>query len=192
MTIIIKQKSLIIRIILLIFIITNNSCDVAISPKGFRPDMLVENYKTTNFKNSRIEWILKAKRASYYFDEKRSIAENIQLYYYQDHKANATVKADKAIIYTDSRDIDLIGNVDMFSTSGNKLLTQKIRWDNKNEYLDTDEPIKILRNNGDIIEGIGLRADYNLEKYEIKKKVVAISRGMKDTLKKRQKSGNRN
>jgi LPS export ABC transporter protein LptC len=153
---------------------------------GFRPDMIVENYNTTSYKEGKLVWHLEAKKALYYYDERKSIAENIELHYYKNNKVSAIVKADSAVLFTESKDIDLIGNVDMISTTGNRLLTTKIRWNNKNGYLDTDEPVKILRKNGDKIEGLGLRADYNLDGYEIKKKVKAVSKNMsRSTVKKK-------
>ena len=149
--------------------------------------MLVNNYKTTSYKNGNIEWILQADKASYFYDEKRTIADKILLNYYKDDKETAVVEADRAIIYNDSMDIDLIGNVDMTSTTGNRLLTEKIKWNNSKGYLDNDEYIIITRKNGDIIEGDGLRADYNLETYEIKNNVKAvtsnINKGLEDKTK---------
>jgi LPS export ABC transporter protein LptC len=176
------------NLFLLKFIVTSSvfftsSCDNAIPLQtGFRPDMIVENYKTTNFKDGQVAWQLEAKKASYYLSEKKSIAENIVLHYYKDSKSSAIVKADSAVLFTESKDIDLIGNVDMVSVTGNRLLTTKIRWNNKNNYLDTDEPVLILRKNGDKIEGVGLKADYNLEGYEIKKKVKAVSKNMSGSM----------
>ena len=149
--------------------------------------MLVNNYKTTNYKNGNIEWILKADKASYFYDEKRTIAVNIILNYYNEDKETAVVKADRAIIYTDSMDIDLIGNVDMISTTGNRLWTEQIRWNNKNSYLDNDKYVKIKRKNGDIIEGEGLRVDYNLESYEIKNNVKAVTSNIDNKLKEKNK-----
>ncbi len=174
-------KSIIIISIFLVF-----ACEKAMPLQiGFRPDMVVENYTTTNYKDDQIVWYLEAKKASYYFNEKKSIVENIILHYYKNNKSSAIVKADSAVLFTESKDIDLIGNVDMVSTTGNRLLTTKIRWNNKNGYLDTDEPVKILRKNGDKIEGVGLRADYNLDGYEIKKKVKAVSKNMSGSVTKK-------
>jgi LPS export ABC transporter protein LptC len=178
---------MIIIIIILSLLLINPGCDKALHIDGSRPDMLVENYTTTNYKDSKIEWKLEAKKASYYYNEKKSIAENITLNYYKDNKPSAVIKADTAVINTDSRDIDLAGSVDMTSIEGNRLLTTKIRWNNSKHYLDTDEPVKIMRKNGDIIEGIGLRAEYNLDNYEIKKKVIAVSSKLGDSLKKNKK-----
>lgn len=148
---------------------------------NFRPDLKVENFTTSSYHNDGLLWQLTAKESSYYFNEDRSIAENIVLNYYDNDKISAVVKSDRAIIHTDSNDIDLFGNVDMLSTSGNRLLTQKIRWNNRDKLLDTEEPIKILKKNGDIITGIGLRANYDLEDYEIKRKVIAITSEVGDT-----------
>jgi LPS export ABC transporter protein LptC len=168
-------------IIIIIAILFINGCDPVIPLQGFRPDMLVENYTTTNFKEDKIEWKLKAKKASYFYKEKKSIAENIVLNYFKDNKESAIVNADSAVINTETKDIDLIGNVDMISTTGNRLQTAKIRWSNKEGSLNTDERVKISRRNGDIIEGIGLKADYNLENYEIKKRVSAVSKNIDGT-----------
>jgi LPS export ABC transporter protein LptC len=175
---------MIIRTIIISLFLVSSGCEQALHKESFRPDMLVENYTTTNYKESKIDWKLEAKKASYYYSEKKSIAENIILNYYKDNKPSAVIKADSAVINTDSKDIDLAGNVDMISTEGNRLLTSKIRWNNSRNYLDTDEPVKIIRKNGDIINGIGLRADYSLDSYEIKKKVIAVSSKIGDSLKK--------
>ena len=154
------------------------SCEkgLPLQPAPFRPDMRVENFTTSSYQDGMLIWELKAKESSYYYNENRSIAEDIVLNYYDNDKISAVVRSDKAIIDTDSRDIDLIGNVDMLSTSGSRLLTQRIKWNNRDKLLDTDEPIKILKKNGDLITGIGLRANYDLEDYEIKRKVIAITK----------------
>lgn len=145
-----------------------------------RPDMCIRNLSTVNYTQGSLSWELLADESSYYFEENRSIAEKIKLQYYKDGTVSATVNSDQAVIYTDSNDIDLIGNVNILSTSGNRLQTSRIKWNNRDKYLDTDEPVVIIRKNGDLIKGTGLRADYNLEHYEIKRKIVAITRRIKD------------
>lgn len=176
----------IIKSIIIISIFFSIGCEKAMPLQtGFRPDMLVENHNTKNFKDGKLVWELKAKKASYYYNEKKSIAENIILHYFKDDKLSAIVKADSAVLFTESKDIDLDGNVDMISTTGNRLLTTRIRWNNKDGYLDTNEYVQILRKNGDRIEGTGLRADYNLEGYEIKKKVKAVSKNMSEPVKRK-------
>lgn len=144
------------------------------------PDMNIRSLSTVNYTQGTLSWELQADESSYYFDENISIAENIELRYYKDGSVSATVNSDQAIINTDSNDIDLIGDVNILSTSGNRLHTSKIKWNNREKYLDTDEPVVIIKKNGDIIKGTGLRADYDLEHYEIKRKIVAITRRIKD------------
>ena len=167
------------KINLLAFIIIINTCcerNMSLRSLSSRSDMRIENYTSVNYQNGKVVWKIRAKESYYYFDEKRSIAKQIVMNYYQDSKRVALIEADKAIIHTDSNDIELIGNVDIHSTSGNRLLTSKIRWNNQNKLLNTEEQVKIFRKNGDVIEGIGLRANYDLEDYEIKRKVIAITR----------------
>ncbi len=118
-----------------------------------------------------------------YYDEKRSIAENIVLNYYKNNKPAANIKSDKAII-TESMDIDLIGNVVIVTETDNRLFTNEIEWINKENILDTDEYIKIINKKGDVVEGMGLKADYNLDTYEIKHKVKAVTNDVPDSIKK--------
>ena len=139
---------------------------------GLQPDMLINNFTTSSYEDGVLTWEITAKESSYYYSENRSIAKEILLKYYENNKVSTTVMADTAIITIDSNDIELLGNVDMISTSGNRLLTSGIKWNDKNKMLDTDENIKIIKQNGDIIEGTGLKADYKLEHYEIKRNVV--------------------
>lgn len=167
-------KSVIIFVIIMMNVYCNRR--ISLSVINIRPDMKVENLISINYQNGKIMWEIQAKESCYYFDEKRSIAKTIVMNYYNDNKKAALIEADKAIIHTDSKNIELIGNVDLLSTSGNRLLTPKIRWDHHTKLLDTDEKIKILRKNGDIIEGIGLKANYDLEDYEIKRDVIAITK----------------
>ena len=147
--------------------------------------MTIKNYTSKNYQNGQLTLKLIARESSYYFDENRSIAEDIELHYYDKGKLAAVIKGDKAIINTTSRNIELIGNVDGISPSGNRLLTSRIIWNDQGRFLDTDEPVKIIKSNGDIIKGIGLRANYNLEDYEIKKNVRAITRDTDKIIKKK-------
>jgi LPS export ABC transporter protein LptC len=155
-----------------------------LEPVGFRPDMRINNFVSLNYQGGKLSWKLEAQVSSYYIDENRTIAEGVVLNYFKDEKLTASIKADKAIINTNSRYIELIGNVDAITPAGHRLLTTKIQWNNQNKSLDTDEPVKIIRNNGDIIEGTGLRANYNLEDYEIKKRVKAITSSADSIMKK--------
>ncbi len=170
----------IIPIVLLLCIISANNCDKSTPMESakLRPDMRVNDFTSTNYQEGKIAWEIKARESSYYYDENRSIANEIVLNYYEDDKISTVVRADTAIMSIDSKDIDLIGNVDMLSTAGNRLLTTRIKWNNKDKLLDTDEAVKIIKKNGDIIKGTGLRANYNLEDYEIKRNVIAITKNV--------------
>ncbi len=147
-----------------------------IDTAGLRPDMLVRDFTTSSYEEGNLVWEITARESSYYYSENRSIAKEIILKYFEYKKISATVRADTAIIAIDSNDIDLSGNVNMVSTSGNRLLTERISWKSKERMLETDDPVKIIKSNGDTLEGTGLRADYKLEFYEIKRDVTAVTK----------------
>lgn len=137
--------------------------------------MRISNFMSTNYQNGKRLWELKAKESLYFFSENRSVAKGIEVSYFQNNKLTATVRADEAVIVANTKNIVLSGNVDALLPSGNRLVTKTITWNNHDKILDTDDPVRIIMNNGDVIEGIGLKANYDLESYEIKKRVVARS-----------------
>ena len=176
------------RLIFYLFITLICFCEKTspIDTAGLQPDMIIKDFTTSSYEEGALAWEISAKESSYYYSENRSIAKDILLKYYENKKVSATVRADTAVISIDSNDINMQGNVNMIAASGNRLLTERITWNNKNKMLETEEPVKIIKSNGDTLEGIGLKADYKLEYYEIKRKVVAVTKKSVDekTLKK--------
>lgn len=161
-------------ITLLFALVICNSCgNSSLDKIKTQPDMRIKNFSTKNYQSGELLWEMVAYESLYYFDENKSISENIQMKSYKAGKQSAEVKASQAIIQNDTKNIELVGDVEILSTGGNKLYTSRIIWNNKTKLMDTDEPVKIIRKNGDTIEGIGLKANYDLENYEIKRKVVA-------------------
>jgi len=157
---------------------------------GYRPDLKIKNFTSTNYQNNMLIWKIKASESSYFYNENRSIVDKINMNYYKDNIVSVKIKAERAIIKTDSKDIEFIGNVNILATSGNRLLTKKIKWNNAKKYIETDEPIKIIRKNGDVITGVGMRANYNLENYEIIKDVVVITKNYEKPPNKKRKKIN--
>lgn len=180
---IIKYRKLIVKqFISITIILTIAPCCDRTSPidsSGLQPDMLVKNFISSCYQEGELSWKLYSRESAYYYDEGRSIARDITLHYYEKDKISTTVEADTAEISIDSSDIDLIGNVKMISKSGNRLITEEITWNNAKKLLETDEDVKIIKENGDIIKGTGLKANYDLEYYEIKSNVMAITENVK-------------
>lgn len=50
------------------------------------------------------------------------------------------VLADYAILYNQTKIVDLQGNVELLSNDGSKLVTDQMYWDSENEWLFTQEP----------------------------------------------------
>ncbi|HNR87354.1 MAG TPA: LPS export ABC transporter periplasmic protein LptC [Spirochaetota bacterium] len=144
-----------------------------LSPARAIPDMRIKNFQSTNYQNGKLLWELAAEESLYFFSENRSVARGIVVSYYQNNKLTATVRADEARIVANSRNIVLSGNVDALMPSGNRLVTSSITWNNHDKVLDTDDPVRIVMSNGDVIEGIGLKANYDLETFELKRRVTA-------------------
>lgn len=66
--------------------------------------------------------------------------EGLKVIFYDDEGNENEVLADYGILYSDSRLIDLKGNVQLISHEGSKLTTQQLFWDAENEWLFTEQP----------------------------------------------------
>jgi len=76
-----------------------------------------------------------------------SFPEGIELYLY-DEGRKTSVFADEAIVYNKTQLIDLRGNVKIFTHDGKKLLADQLYYDQKNEWLFTNETYKYESEDG--------------------------------------------
>jgi LPS export ABC transporter protein LptC len=66
--------------------------------------------------------------------------EGLKVIFFDNQGNESEVLADYGILYSDSRLIDLKGNVQLISHEGSKLTTQQLFWDAENEWLFTEQP----------------------------------------------------
>ena len=66
--------------------------------------------------------------------------EGLKVIFFDSQGNESEVLADYGILYSDSRLIDLKGNVQLISNEGSKLTTQQLFWDAENEWLFTEQP----------------------------------------------------
>ena len=60
----------------------------------------------------------------------------------------------------------LTGGVEVIQVGGNKLYTERLNWDRQTKEFFTDSPVRII-DEGEEINGLGLRADDDLSEYTI-------------------------
>ncbi|HBE01386.1 MAG: LPS export ABC transporter periplasmic protein LptC [Spirochaetes bacterium GWF1_41_5] len=168
------NKIIIIFIAFLAFFTGSCSNELTIKPKieaGFLTnstleDLIISNFVTEELKLGSKRWQLSAKLARIYRSENRIEIENLNLETYSSRgKTTSSILSDLGILYTTSRNVELISNVVIKSSNGTVLKGDKFFWNNTSEELSTREPADIIRANGDIMHAKnGLLADKALEK----------------------------
>lgn len=73
-----------------------------------------------------------------------------------DNGKNSYVVADYAITYSNTDIIDLQGNVKITTDSGEKLETEQLFYDQKNEWFYTEKKFKFTNKEGSLLEGPGV------------------------------------
>ncbi|RKZ33006.1 LPS export ABC transporter periplasmic protein LptC [bacterium] len=78
--------------------------------------------------------------------------------------------ADSALVSDGQRIVEVFGNVSLKTGKGTHLTTTYLHWDTVSDRITSDKAVRIERS-GQIIEGIGLRTDVNLNRIVIEKEV---------------------
>ena len=71
-------------------------------------------------------------------------------------------------ILDDRQDMTAYGNVVVVSDSGLTLFTDTLRWNNKDQKIYSDIPVKFISDEGDTLYGDSFKSDPDLINYEIK------------------------
>ena len=75
--------------------------------------------------------------------------------------------ADKGMVNTDTNDAEVEGHVVLVGQRKTKLETSCLSWLPKDRKLFSEEFVKITYGDGNILTGVGFRADANMENVKI-------------------------
>jgi LPS export ABC transporter protein LptC len=115
------------------------------------------NLKYTD--SGKVKSILLSKKMIDYSTAKNPFVEfpqGIKVTLIDDQQRNTVVTADKAISYSKTEVIDLIGNVKILSHDGALLETQQLYFDQKNEWFFTESFFKFQDSKGSYLQGTGI------------------------------------
>lgn len=121
--------------------------------------------------SARIQMTLKAALVERYKqdeEEKTLFPEGIEVQFIDPNGQPGThIRADHAVKYEDKKETIATGNVVVTNAKGERLNTEKLIWDEKNERIFTDEFVQVTTPK-QVIMGTGLEADQQFSWYEIK------------------------
>lgn len=131
--------------------------------------------KWVEYRGGKMAWEFRGDVVRYYKDPERVEADGVIVDFYDDEEEYAsTLTAESGSIDRGTSDMVARGGVVVDARNGTRLETERVRWDNENETITTDEFVTIIRGKRRIT-GWGLRADPALEKTEILRDVVAFT-----------------
>lgn len=90
----------------------------------------------------------------------------IDLDFFDDDNNKSNVIADYALVYNDTDLIDLRGNVVLTTHSNDTLFAEQLYYDQKMEWLFTNQPVK-FRTKNEIINGNGFDSNRNFTNAEV-------------------------
>ena len=99
----------------------------------------------TSTKNGVKEFTLDAASASYTASKKMVVLNDLSLTFFLKNKQEVYLTANKGILKTDSKDIEITGNV-IVSNESSKLFTKKIQYKHSQHLLLSKVPVKIVGN----------------------------------------------
>ncbi|BBM89009.1 lipopolysaccharide export system protein LptC [Spirochaetota bacterium] len=127
-------------------------------------DASITNFQMASYNQSTLKWNMKSVSASIFDIEKRTYLKNVSLTYYDiTRRPTSFVASDKAIMETDSQNIELMDNVVIRNTKGTVVSGDYFYWDNTTERLTSPKKVTLRKQDGFSVSGIGFSATKDLE-----------------------------
>jgi len=118
-------------------------------------DLEIKDFFYTEVGEHKAKWEVKAQSATY--DRKRNLAwmDKVKIKLTTADGKVFEMSADKGQMDTEKKDVEISGNVVIFSDSGDKFMTDDVRYSDREKKFYTDSPI-MMENSGLILTGKGM------------------------------------
>lgn len=127
------------------------------------PDTIISGFRHTSVSNGIPAFKITAQTAKTFTKQSKTVLFDVYFEEYNDVKEVITSgTGDQAILFTDSDDADLSGNLEFYSKKeGAWLWSENLYWDNANKTLsgNSNDVVKIKADDGIRIEGRGFRGN---------------------------------
>ncbi len=134
-------------------------------PQQF-PSIILENFSITETKQGKKLWTLNAARARVF--DKIIKVDTIKIKFYDENEAVfSLLNAPRGVLDTKSHNIQALDSVTVYTDDSTKLFTKSLFWNNDSARILTNDHIRIVKKDGTVIEGEGLKTDPGLKKIEI-------------------------
>lgn len=120
------------------------------------------HYTSTNDQGIK-EWELKASTANYFKDNNLAEFEDVDVVFYSEEKGTFTVRGDTGILNTETKDIELSGNVIGTSSDGYRFQTESLSYEADKRLARTEKKVHLDSPQFNLV-GWGMVMDLEKEK----------------------------
>lgn len=130
------------------------------------PPVVMKGTELRGWEGGKLAWLLQAQDMELNDDNTKAICWGaVRLIVYQEGEEKATIQAQEAEINLDDKDFYFKGEVEVVSSSGEKIVTSELRYRDKDKVLETEAEASV-HFDGNFIHCRGLRSDVDFENPE--------------------------
>jgi LPS export ABC transporter protein LptC len=141
-----------------------------------RVDLQVKNVHFTEVGDSGMTWEIKADTARYLKRENLALFDQVTVRLVMKDGRIFVMNGDRGRFNTQSRDMEIEGNVGIVSENGDRFATDRLRYRNAGKQIETDRPV-IMETGSVRISGVGMILTLDEKKVTLLSQVRANSVG---------------
>jgi LPS export ABC transporter protein LptC len=139
-------------------------------------DLQVKNVRYTEVGDSGMTWEITADTARYRKMENLALFEKVKVRLVMKDGRVFVMNGDRGRLNTQSRDMEIEGNVDIVSENGDRISTDRLLYRNAERRIETDRPV-VMENGSVRISGVGMILTLDEKKVTLLSQVRANSAG---------------
>jgi LPS export ABC transporter protein LptC len=139
-------------------------------------DLQIKNARYTEVGDSGMKWEITADTAHYQKSENMAFFEKVTVRLVTKEDRTFVLKGDHGRFNTQSRDMDIEGNVGIVSENGDRFTTDRLVYLNAGKRIETDRPV-VMENGSVRISGVGMVFYLDEKKVTLLSQVHATSSG---------------
>ena len=141
-----------------------------------RVDLQVKNVRYTEVGDSGMTWEITADTARYRKMENLALFEKVKVRLVMKDGRVFVMNGDRGQLNTQSRDMEIEGNVGIVSENGDRFTTERLLYRNTGRQIETDRPV-VMENGSIRISGVGMILTLDEKKVTLLSQVRANASG---------------
>ena len=165
-----KKRIVIITIIIAIIISTaaiimvverrNSSRSPLLKIMTDNVDLQVKNVNYTDVGDSGLKWEIKADSAQYIKNEQLAMFDHVRIKLVMSDGRSIVMTGEKGTLKTDTKDMEISGNVEVVSDRGDRMTTDILRYAGSEQRIYTEAAVK-MENDRMQVRGVGMSLSLN-------------------------------